>query len=151
MTVVYALAGTTSALGQSCSPTQTAHAFSFTGGAQSISVPGNTHSATVYLKGAQGGVGKSGAGTIGGSPLSPGGAGGLGGQVSGSLTVAPGDILSVGVGGRGSLAVNPGGANGTPDGGNGGGATDLRLGGTAWQLLAAVAAVAAGAGTLQIR
>lgn len=130
MTVVYALAGTTSALGQSCSPTQTAHAFSFTGGDQSISVPGNTHSATVYLKGAQGGVGKSGAGTIGGSPLSPGGAGGLGGQVSGSLTVAPGDILSVGVGGRGSLAVNPGGASGTPDGGNGGGATDLRLGGT---------------------
>ncbi|EJN02496.1 putative Ig domain-containing protein [Phyllobacterium sp. YR531] len=119
-----------SAFAQTCAPNETSRSFSFTGGSQSTVVPSGVSSITVHLIGAQGGDGKSGAGTIGGSPLSPGGAGGLGSRVSGRLSVSPGDVLSVGVGGRASLAVNPGGTSGSGDGGIGGGGTDLSLGGS---------------------
>jgi hypothetical protein len=137
--IASALGWSTSASAQSCAPGETASPFAFTGGQQSVAVPANVYSATVHLSGAQGGAGKSGAGTVGGSPNSAGGAGGRGARVSGSLNVLPGDVLSVGVGGQGSLAVNPGGASGGSDGGNGGGATNLLLNGSQ-------AAIAAGGG-----
>jgi uncharacterized protein YhjY with autotransporter beta-barrel domain len=107
---------------------ETPIAFGFTGGEQTTTVPAGVTSLTVYLSGAQGGAGRSGAGTIGGSPNSPGGAGGLGGRVRGTLAVTPGAALSVWVGGQGSQAVNPGGVGQGVDG-IGGGATDLRVGG----------------------
>ncbi|WP_137934526.1 autotransporter outer membrane beta-barrel domain-containing protein [Mesorhizobium comanense] len=111
-------------LAQSCGAGETAESFSFTGSDQTIAVPPRVHSATIHLRGAQGGNGKN--GTDAANP-GLGGTGGHGAEVSGTLAVSPGDVLSIGVGGRGSLAVNPGGASATPDGGNGGGGTDLRL------------------------
>lgn len=113
---------------QSCAVGETPAAFGFTGGEQVVTVPAGVHSLTVYLSGAQGGAGRSGAGTIGGSPNSPGGTGGLGGRVRGTLAVTPGATLSIWVGGQGSQAINPGGIGQGVDG-IGGGATDLRLGG----------------------
>ncbi|ALN86626.1 autotransporter beta-domain protein [Lysobacter capsici] len=113
---------------QSCGVGEVPAAFGFTGGEQTTTVPAGVHSLTVYLSGAQGGAGRSGAGTIGGSPNSPGGAGGLGGRVRGTLAVTPGATLSIWVGGQGSQAVNPGGIGEGVDG-IGGGATDLRVGG----------------------
>ena len=116
------------AFAQSCAVGETPAAFGFTGGEQTTTVPAGVHSITVYLSGAQGGAGRSGAGTIGGSPNSPGGTGGLGGRVRGTLAVTPGSTLSIWVGGQGSQAVNPGGVGQGIDG-IGGGATDLRVGG----------------------
>ena len=113
---------------QSCAAGETPMTFGFTGGEQTATVPAGVNSLTVYLSGAQGGVGRSGAGTIGGSPNSPGGTGGLGGRVRGTLAVTPGATLSIWVGGQGSQAVNPGGIGQGVDG-IGGGATDLRVGG----------------------
>jgi uncharacterized protein YhjY with autotransporter beta-barrel domain len=118
------------ALAQSCAIGETPAAFGFTGGEQTTTVPAGVNSITVYLSGAQGGAGRSGAGTIGGSPNSPGGTGGLGGRVRGTLAVTPGATLSIWVGGQGSQAVNPGGIGQGVDG-IGGGATDLRVGGNA--------------------
>ena len=115
---------------QSCAIGETPAAFGFTGGEQTTTVPAGVNSVTVYLSGAQGGAGRSGAGTIGGSPNSPGGTGGLGGRVRGTLAVTPGSLLSIWVGGQGSQAVNPGGIGQGVDG-IGGGATDLRVGGNA--------------------
>ena len=115
---------------QSCAAGETPLTFGFTGGEQTATVPAGVNSLTVYLSGAQGGVGRSGAGTIGGSPNSPGGTGGLGGRVRGTLAVTPGATLSIWVGGQGSQAVNPGGIGQGVDG-IGGGATDLRIGGNA--------------------
>ncbi len=113
---------------QSCAVGETPAAFGFTGGEQTTTVPAGVTSVTVYLSGAQGGAGRSGAGTIGGSPNSPGGTGGLGGRVRGTIAVTPGATLSIWVGGQGSQAVNPGGIGQGVDG-IGGGATDLRVGG----------------------
>jgi len=113
---------------QSCAIGETPAAFGFTGGEQTVTVPAGVNSLTVYLSGAQGGAGRSGAGTIGGSPNSPGGTGGLGGRVRGTLAVTPGATLSIWVGGQASLAINPGGIGQGVDG-IGGGATDIRLGG----------------------
>ncbi len=113
---------------QSCAIGETSAAFGFTGGEQTITVPLGVNSVTVYLSGAQGGAGRSGAGTIGGSPNSPGGTGGLGGRVRGTRAVTPGSVLSIWVGGQGSQAVNPGGIGQGVDG-IGGGGTDLRVGG----------------------
>jgi uncharacterized protein YhjY with autotransporter beta-barrel domain len=118
------------AFAQSCAIGETPAAFGFTGGEQTTTVPAGVNSITVYLSGAQGGAGRSGAGTIGGSPNSPGGTGGLGGRVRGTLAVTPGATLSIWVGGQGSQAVNPGGIGQGVDG-IGGGATDLRVGGNA--------------------
>jgi uncharacterized protein YhjY with autotransporter beta-barrel domain len=116
------------AFAQSCAVGETPAAFGFTGGEQTTTVPAGVHSITVYLSGAQGGAGRSGAGTLAGSPNSPGGAGGLGGRVRGTMAVTPGATLSIWVGGQGSQAVNPGGVGQGVDG-IGGGATDLRVGG----------------------
>lgn len=118
-----------SAYAQSCAVGETPVAFGFSGGDQTTVVPAGVSSVTVYLSGAQGGAGRSGAGTIGGSPNSPGGTGGLGGRVRGTLAVTPGMTLTIGVGGQGSQAVNPGGIGEGIDG-IGGGGTDLRVGAT---------------------
>ena len=130
---------------QTCSAGQTPAAFGFTGGEQTLTVPAGVGSMTVYLSGAQGGAGRSGAGTIGGSPNSPGGTGGLGGRVQGTLAVTPGATLSIWVGGQASQAVNPGGIGQGVDG-IGGGATDIRLGGNGIGNRAAVAGGGGGGG-----
>lgn len=80
---------------QSCGVGETPAAFGFTGGEQTITVPAGVTSAMVYLSGAQGGAGRSGAGTDLGSPNSPGGAGGLGGRVRGIVALTPGSVLSI--------------------------------------------------------
>ncbi|MET4579987.1 beta strand repeat-containing protein [Ottowia thiooxydans] len=125
----------TSALGapllsqaQSCSPGETPAAFGFTGVAQNLTVPAGVTSLRVFLNGAQGGNGRSGAGTIGGSPNSMGGVGGMGGRISGTLAVVPGTALVINVGGQGSQSLNAGGL-GEGGFGTGGGGTDLRVGG----------------------
>ena len=63
----------------------------------------------------------------------------MGGQTQGSLSVTPGQVLNLYVGGQaadvGNVTPAPGGFNGGGDGGQwgagGGGATDVRVGGTA--------------------
>ena len=77
--------------------------------------------------------------------------GGLGGLTQGNLAVTPGQVLNLFVGGQapdvGDVTPAPGGFNGGGDGGQygagGGGATDVRVGGTA---LADRVAVAGGGG-----
>jgi|GEM_PF-3715616 len=130
----------------SCGVGETAVPFAFTGAEQTAVVPPGVHSVKVHLFGAQGGAGASGNGNVGGD-------GGLGGEASGTLAVAPGQVLSVWVGGQGSLAVNPGGQGGlNPEAGdvragNGGGATDLRVGGSAVADRVAIAAGGGGGGS----
>ena len=133
------------AYAQSCLQGETPLSFAFTGGEQTATVPPGVHSLTVYLSGAQGGAGRSGAGTIGGSPNSPGGTGGLGGRVKGTLAVTPGAPLSIWVGGQGSQAVNPGGIGQGVDG-IGGGGTDLRINGNAIGNRVAIAGGGGGGG-----
>ncbi|HQD48678.1 hypothetical protein [Ottowia sp.] len=130
---------------QSCAAGETSATFAFTGAEQTTTVPAGVQSMTVYLSGAQGGAGLSGAGTLAGSPTSPGGAGGLGARVSGSLAVTPGATLSIWVGGQGSQAVNPGGL-GRGTAGIGGGATDIRIGGNAIGNRVAIAGGGGGGG-----
>jgi len=96
--------------------------FNFTGTVQTFTVPAGVTEITIEGWGAQGA--SSGTST-----------GGLGGYVSGTLAVTPGEVLSVNVGG--SDGYNGGGAPGTggsgfvSNGGVGGGASDVRQGGTA--------------------
>jgi hypothetical protein len=106
--------------------------FTYTGAAQTYTVPAGVTSIQVECYGAQGG------GDMGAS------AGGNGGYVSADLIVTPGQVLNVFVGGQGALATSntvytPGGYNGGGNGigntsnysGSGGGASDVRIGGTA--------------------
>ena len=118
--------------------------FSYTGAAQTWTVPAGVTQIALELRGAQGG---------GSYPCS--GAreddGGLGGLTQGNLAVTPGQVLNLFVGGQapdvGNVTPAPGGFNGGGDGGQwgagGGGATDVRVGGTA---LADRVAVAGGGG-----
>lgn len=109
--------------------------FKYTGASQSFTIPSGIYSISVTLVGAGGGS----------SGLSHVyyGTGGRGAQLQFNLTVTPGDVYYLFVGGRGkglltdgNLTVYAGGYNG---GGNGtgvssyggGGATDIRFGGTA--------------------
>jgi hypothetical protein len=123
-----------------CAFAPTAHAdtasFSYTGAAQTFTVPAGVSSVHVVAVGAKGGVGE---GTV-----SAGGAGGFGAVATADLAVSPGQILHVYVGGTGSEAnggtpsaggFNGGGAGGstpaggtTGGGGAGGGASDVRSG-----------------------
>jgi Bacterial Ig-like domain (group 3) len=109
--------------------------FSFTGGAQSFTVPAGATSITVAASGAQGGD----------ANISNGGGGG---EAQAALAVSPGDPIEVLVGGQGGDFTHgtagfngggPGGAGGAafpgaqfpepaPDGGGGGGASDVRTG-----------------------
>ena len=102
--------------------------FTYTGGAQSFTVPCGVTSVTIYASGARGGDGAT------GGNASMGGAGGLGSRVEGTFPVSPGDVLNIYVGGQGNQFVggyNGGGAPGNSSSGGGGGATDVRLNGTA--------------------
>jgi hypothetical protein len=97
--------------------------FSFTGNMQSFVVPAGVTEITVEVWGAQG------------APNAEGiSAGGLGGFATGTLAVTPGEVLEFYVGGQNGF--NGGGPAGTADcgpsaGGNGGGASDIRQGGSA--------------------
>ena len=125
---------------ESCAPTisswgTSTASFSYTGGAQTWTVPTGVTSITFDARGACGGF----------SYLSPAAAGtGLGGRVQGTLAVTPGQTLNIYVGGVGANGYNINGSSGgyngggnAPNwgaynnGGGGGGATDIRVGGTA--------------------
>ncbi len=115
-------------------PTSTTTTFNYTGAVQTYTVPGGITSLSINATGAAGGIG----GTVG-SPY----AGGAGGRTTAILSVTPGDVLYIYVGGRGNDATNvsstgAGGYNGggtrsgglAPFAGQGGGASDVRVGGT---------------------
>jgi len=101
--------------------------FSFTGSLQTWTVPAGVSSVTVTLNGAKGGDN---------STMGTNNGGGLGGRVTALMQVTPGEVLNIYVGG--TTTTWQGGWNG---GGNantswnftrgGGGATDIRIGGTA--------------------
>ncbi|MCC7302332.1 MAG: T9SS type A sorting domain-containing protein [Bacteroidia bacterium] len=121
---------------------QTAN-FSYTGTMQTWVVPANVYSVTIDVRGAQGGS----ATNLNQMPTV--GNGGLGGQVLATIAVNPGDILNIFVGGTGdsdgltlSCFNAAGGYNGGGTGkggynsynynaGGGGGASDIRLNGSA--------------------
>ena len=128
-----------------------ASVFSYTGSAQTITVPTGAKSAIVDLYGAEGGTGGNGGNTPG-----------KGARLIATLPVTSGEVLQILVGGKGanglhgaSSAGGAGGFNGgavggssgsnsgSSSGGGGGGATDIRRGAFA---LADRIAVAAGAG-----
>jgi gliding motility-associated-like protein len=70
--------------------------FSFTGGAQTWTVPGCVDSITYSVSGAQGG----------------GVNGGNGAVITGSINVNPGDVINMGIGGQGGTGAGSGGFNG---------------------------------------
>lgn len=98
--------------------------FSFTGSAQSFTIPDNSCSPqmTLEVRGAKG--------------ASAATAGGNGGAVKAVFSCTPGVVLHIYVGGQGSVSAGGfnGGGNGgqgyTTNGGGGGGASDVRIGGT---------------------
>lgn len=99
--------------------------FTYTGSAQTWTVPTGVTSIIIECWGAQGGIG-------GGSE------GGRGGYAKGTLAVTPGETLNIYVGQMGGTYTTGGwngGGNGSYSGGysggKGGGATDVRKGGTA--------------------
>jgi hypothetical protein len=109
--------------------------FSFTGATENFIVPAGVTTIEIELAGAQGGSGNS--------------SGGLGGYVKGTLSVTGGSTIYVNVGGQNGW--NGGGAAGT--GGSatnlsfvGGGASDIRIGGTALTDRKAVGGGGGGAG-----
>lgn len=97
--------------------------FSFTGGAQTFTVPFGVDSLFVELYGGQGG------GSVGCDINDVQDDGGLGGYASGNILVAEGDVYYLYVGGQGGLngvaGWNGGGAGGQFAGGGGGG-SDIR-------------------------
>ena len=101
--------------------------FTFTGGAQTWTVPAGVHSASFTLYGAEGGTAVG--GTINSIPV-PGAVGGLGAQVTGTLPLTPGAMLQVNVGqagtGNGSATFGGGGSASPSYSGAGGGASDVR-------------------------
>ncbi len=120
--------------------------FSYTGAAQSYTVPAGVTSIAVDMMGANGGTGYSGYGN-----------GGKGGRLTGTLSVTPGQVLSIYVGGRGGdapLCCTYGIAGGFNGGGNsqfyygasGGGGTDIRIGGVGLSNRVMVAGGGGGAG-----
>ncbi|MEV6984616.1 IPT/TIG domain-containing protein [Sphaerisporangium sp. NPDC051017] len=98
--------------------------FSYTGGAQTFTVPDGVTSIVVDAFGAQG---QAGPGQV------PGGAGGRGGEAKATLAVTPGQELQINVGGTGGYGGGGAGGKGGNvfgylDGGAGGGASDVRTG-----------------------
>ncbi len=139
---------TTTYYAESSNPGSGSQSFSYTGAAQSFTVPSGVTSITFDIQGAQGGGGYS-------APLAiPG----LGGRVQGMITTTPGEVLQINVGGAGgaggttiggTAGWNGGGAgggwSGGRSGGGGGGASDIRRGGTA--LLNRIIVASGGGGT----
>lgn len=106
----------------------TTQTLSYTGAAQTFTVPTCVSSISFTCYGAQG---ASGASTASGAI---GGTGGLGAMISGIYTLTPGTIVNVFVGGAGSGSLagyNGGGSGSNGNSGAGGGATDIRIGGIA--------------------
>ncbi len=97
---------------------QTTQTFSYTGSVQTFTVPACVTSITVTASGAAGGTGPT-----------YGNLGGLGGRVVCVYSVAVGQVLNIYVGGQ--TGYNGGGPGATTYGASGGGASDIRLGGTA--------------------
>jgi hypothetical protein len=101
--------------------------FNYTGAMQTWTVPPCVTSINVIVAGAKGG----------------GGVGGNGAKITATLSVTPGQVLNIFVGGMGSCGNNSGGWNGGATGFasnpanasynscGGGGASDIRIGGTA--------------------
>ncbi len=117
--------------------------FNYTGAAQTLSVPTGVTEMTAVALGAQGGCSM----------------GGLGGEATATFPVTPGETISVYVGGAGACGTAgmlPGGFNGGGDkytdsgdfwlGASGGGASDVRRGGTALANRVIVAGGGGGAG-----
>ena len=136
-----------------CQPlgSQVVCTFTFTGAAQSWTVPDGVTQATFDVYGAQGGNEAGGNGRFGGR----------GGRASATIAVTPGETLQVNVGGRGSNGVvgevcsnvpgGTGGFNGGAAGGSGlysgaggGGASDVRSG--AFQLANRIIVAGGGGG-----
>ncbi len=138
------LAGSAQALPANCSESglTVLCTFSYTGGAQSFTVPTGVSSVTVDALGAQGGAANV--------------SGGLGGETEAPVSVSAGDVLDVLVGGQGgpfggvgTPGFNGGGAGGLGGPGNplsgaaaagGGGASDVRTGACAKTLSCGLAA-----------
>ena len=103
--------------------------FNYTGAMQTFTVPVGITSITLEAWGAQGGIATTGNGNVGG----------LGGYSKGNLVVTPGQILNIYVGGKGTGVGNKvlggggfnGGGNAQGCGDGGGGASDIRVDGTA--------------------
>lgn len=119
--------------------------FNYTGSVQTFVVPPCVTSITVDVIGGKGG---DQTGTQGTS------IGGKGGRVQGTISVNPGDVLTIYVGGQGGIPTqNVGGFNGGGNGGQlqycagGGGASDIRLNGSALSNRIFVAGGGGGAGT----
>ena len=107
--------------------------FNYTGATQTFTVPDGVTSLHVVAKGSRGGS----SGRI---------FGGLGGTLEADLAVTPGQTLYIEVGGQGN--ANAGGYNGGGFPGNGGGgATDIRIGGTTLTDRVLVAGGGGGAGS----
>ena len=129
----------TAAQGGTLTGTQT---FNYTGGVQTFTAPA-TGNYSITLNGGRGGNGLN-------------TTGGLGGQATGSLALSAGQTISVYIGGQGGNAGGPVGWNGggqggldvgaSQHGGSGGGATDIRVGGTALANRVIVAGGGAGGG-----
>ena len=140
-----ALTGSAAALPSGClqSGITVTCTFSPPGGDQTTwTVPAGVTSATFDVRGAQGG-------TVTG--LLPAGLGGLGGEAKADLALTPGATVTLVVGGEGGFVCNPGPNNGPSPGGfngggaspaiapdafvcpgaGGGGASDVRIGGSA--------------------
>jgi len=117
--------------------------FNFTGAVQSFTVPANVTELNVDLRGAAGGASEASINQ-----------GGLGGRVQAKLAVTPGTVLNIYIGGVGtqggaSWTWYNGGWNGGGNGwrgGGGGGASDIRIGGTALTNRVLVAGGGGGAG-----
>lgn len=133
--------------------------FGYTGGAQLWIVPRGVTSATFDVQGAQGGSVES-------SPGVSVTTGGLGGEATGDLAVRPGAPVILVVGGQGGISlgcgggvVGAGGFNGGAPGGDigptscpgsgGGGASDIRIGGSALSDRALIAGGGGGAANAQ--
>lgn len=117
--------------------------FSYTGSAQTWTVPPGVTELVVDI-----------AGAAGGDEYAPGNTIAKGGRVQGTLAVSPGDVFRIYVGGQGGTATNSttgtagwnGGGTGGTGAGGGGGATDLRVNGTALTDRVVVAGGAGGNG-----
>jgi Glycine rich protein len=94
------------------------HRFEYTGKEQSFKVPSGVTKITVVARGAAGGA----------APGSSASYAGRGGRVNATIPVHPGETLYVFVGGKPDSST--GGYNGVGDGYGGGGASDIRAGGT---------------------
>jgi hypothetical protein len=123
---------------------------SYTGGAQTWTVPAGVTSIVVDAQGAGGGMNSD--------EFNYPSRGGYGGRVQATLAVTPGQVLNIYVGGQGGTGISLGsgipGYNGGGNsgfsapyaGGGGGGATDIRIGGIALTDRVLVAGGGGGAG-----